>query len=115
MDGKTKLNELYTAKDNIITLDVKNAENSDEVLNDTQGWGEHGATVELINTSIIKESITTRSYDDVHEHPPRYYVEELISLIILKDTGIEVDMDYITNLGEPTNVSEGQLLHYARN
>jgi hypothetical protein len=114
MDGKTRLNELYTTKDNIITLNEKNVEYSDEGLNDTQGWGEHGATVELINTCIIKEPVTIRSYDDVHEHPPRYYVEELISLIILEDTKIEVDMDYIVNLGEPTNVSKKQLLHYAR-
>ncbi len=65
MDGKTKLNELYIIKDNIITSDEENAENFDESLNDIQGWGEHGTTAKLINIGIIEESTTIRSYDDV--------------------------------------------------
>ncbi len=65
MDGKTKLNELYIIKDNIITLDEENAKKFDESLNDIQGWGEHGTIAKLINIDIIKESTTIRSYDDV--------------------------------------------------
>jgi hypothetical protein len=37
MDGMTKHNELYTAEDNIIASNEKNAENFDEGLNDIQG------------------------------------------------------------------------------
>jgi hypothetical protein len=45
MDGKTKFSELYIAKDNIITWDENNLEYFDEGLNDTQDWGEHGASI----------------------------------------------------------------------
>jgi hypothetical protein len=41
-------------------------------------------------------------------------VEEPKSFVILEDIGIEANMDYIADLGEPTNVFEGQLLHFAR-
>ncbi len=57
-----------------------------EGLNDIQGWGEHGVVVKLINIGITQKLTIIRSNDDVHEHPPRYYVEELKSLIILGDT-----------------------------
>ncbi len=86
MDGRTKPSELYTAEDNIIALNEENAENFDEGLNDNQDWGEHGVVVELINIGIVEEPIIIRSDDDVQGHPPRYYVEELRSPIILGDT-----------------------------
>jgi hypothetical protein len=41
-------------------------------------------------------------------------VEEPRSHVILEDTWIKANMDYITNLGEPINVFEGQLLHSTR-
>jgi hypothetical protein len=84
MDGKTKLNELYIAKDNIIALNEKNVIFFYEGLNDTQGWVEHGVAIELINIGIAKEPVTIKFDDDVQEHPPRYYVEELKSHVILK-------------------------------
>jgi len=40
----------------------------------------------LINISIAKELVTIKFDDDVQEHPPRYYVEEPKSHVILKDT-----------------------------
>jgi hypothetical protein len=46
----------------------------------------------LINVGITKELTTIRFDDDVEEHPPRYYVEEPRSHVILEDTGIQVDM-----------------------
>jgi hypothetical protein len=61
----------------------------------------------LINIGITKKLITIRFYDDVQELPLRYYVEEPRNHVILKDTGIEVDMDCIFNLGEPTNCLKG--------
>ncbi len=38
-------------------------------------------------------------------------MEEPKSHVILEDTWIEANMDYIANLGEPTYVYKGQLLH----
>ncbi len=46
-DGRTKPNELYTTKDNIIASNENNAKNSNEGLNDTQDWGEHGVVVKF--------------------------------------------------------------------
>jgi hypothetical protein len=114
MDGRTKPNELSIAKDNIIPIDEKNVKNSDEGLNDIQGWGEHGTTVKFISIGIIEEPATIRCYVDVQEHPPRYYVEELRIHVSLEDIGIEVDMDYIINLGEPIDVFKRQLLHFTK-
>ncbi len=41
-------------------------------------------------------------------------MEELKSHVILEDIGTKVDMDCITNLGEPIDVSKRQLLHSIR-
>ncbi len=38
-------------------------------------------------------------------------MEEPRSLVILEDTWIKANMEYIVNLGKPTNVFEGPLLH----
>jgi hypothetical protein len=84
MDGKTKANGLYTAKNNIIASDEDNAKNFNEGLNDTQGWGEHGTILRLINIGIIEEPSTIRSYDDVQEHSLRHYAEEPRSHGIIK-------------------------------
>jgi hypothetical protein len=114
LDGKTKLNELYIAKHNIIALDEKNVEIFDEGLNDIQSWGEQGIAVKLINIGIVEELATIIFFDDVQKHPPRYYVEELKSHVILKYIRTKADMDDITNLGEPTDLSDRQLLHSTR-
>jgi hypothetical protein len=41
-------------------------------------------------------------------------VEEPRRHVILENTWTKIDMDCIVNLGEPTNVSKRQLLHYAK-
>jgi hypothetical protein len=66
MDGKTKPSELYIAK-NIITWDEKNLKYFDEGLNDTQYWGEHGASIELINIGTTEKPSTIRFDDDVQK------------------------------------------------
>jgi hypothetical protein len=68
----------------------------------------------LINIGTIKEPSKIRFDDDVQKHPPKYYVEEPRSLVILEDTKIKFNMDCIANLGEPTYVFKGQLLHSVR-
>jgi hypothetical protein len=60
MDGKTKPSELATDHNNN-TSDEDNAKNSDETMNDIEGWGEDGTTIELINIATITyEFVTTR-------------------------------------------------------
>jgi hypothetical protein len=68
----------------------------------------------FINIGILEEPFTIRFDDDVQKQPPRYYVEEPRSLVILEDIGIETNMDCKTNQGELTDVFEGQLLHFTR-
>ncbi len=41
-------------------------------------------------------------------------MEEPRSFVILEDIGTKANMDYITNLREPIDVFEGQLLHSTR-
>ncbi len=83
-------------------------------LNDTQGWGEHGIAIKMINIGTTKELTTIRFDDDVQKHPLRYHVEEPKSHVILEDTEIEANMDCIATLGEPTYVFKRQLLHYTK-
>jgi hypothetical protein len=61
MEG-LKPNELYVANHNNNTSDEDNEKNFDETINDTQGYGENGATIELINiTTITNDTCTTRT------------------------------------------------------
>jgi hypothetical protein len=55
MDGRTKPIELYIVDHNN-TSDEDNAENFDETMNDIEGRGEDGTTIELID-------ITTTTYE----------------------------------------------------
>jgi hypothetical protein len=66
MNGKIKPSELHIAEDNI-TSNEKNLKYFDEGLNDTQDWGEHEASIKLINISIAKEPSTIRCDDDVQK------------------------------------------------
>jgi hypothetical protein len=61
MEG-LKPNELYPANHNNNTSNEDNEKNFDETINETQGWGENGATIELINiTTITNDTGTTRT------------------------------------------------------
>jgi len=76
MDGRTKPSEFYVVDYNNATNE-DNEENSEEVINDTKGWGEDGIVVELISiTTTIDDIATTRTNVDGQEKLPRYYVEE---------------------------------------
>jgi len=60
MDGRTKPSELYIVDHNN-TSNEDNAENSNETMNDIEGWGEDGTTIELIDiTTTTCEFVTTR-------------------------------------------------------
>jgi hypothetical protein len=60
IDGRTKPNEFYTVDCND-TSNEDNAENSNETMNDTKGWGEDGTFIKLINIATsIEEHVTTR-------------------------------------------------------
>ncbi len=115
MDGKTKPNEFYTTDRKNNTLDEDNEKNSDETINDIEGWGEDGIIAKLINIAIFTYDITTIRIDvDGQEKLPRYYVEEPTSLNIIKDIGIKNTLDYTMNICEPTNAFEGELFHSSR-
>jgi len=112
MDGNIKLSELYVTdrKNNI--LDEDNEKNSDETINDIEGWGEDGIVAKLINIAIPTYDTTTIRIDvDGHEKLPRYYVEELTSPNIIKDIGTKNTLDYTMNICEPTNAFERVLFH----
>jgi hypothetical protein len=60
MDGRTKPIELYIVDHNN-TSNEDNAKNSNETMNDIEGWGEDGTTIELIDiTTATCEFATTR-------------------------------------------------------
>jgi len=56
MDGRTKPNELYNIDCNI-TSDEDNVENYDETINDTEGWGEDGTIIKLINIATTTNEL----------------------------------------------------------
>ncbi len=47
MDGRTKPDKFYVVDCNNNTLYEDNQENSNETLNDTEGWGENGAVAKV--------------------------------------------------------------------
>ncbi len=56
MDGRTKSNELYNIDCNI-TSDEDNVENYDETINDTEGQGEDGTIIKLINIATTTNEL----------------------------------------------------------
>jgi hypothetical protein len=115
MDGKTKPNEFYTIDHNNNTSSEDNAENYDEAMNDTKGWGENGTITKLINiATTIDEPTTTRANVNGEEQLPKYYVEEPTSLGNLENIGTKGNLDYAVDLSQPTHVIEKELLHFKR-
>jgi hypothetical protein len=88
MDGRTKLSELYIVDHNNNILNEDNEKNSNETINDIEGWVKDGIITYVIKIATTTDDTTTTRIDvDGQEQLPKYYVEELTNLGIIKDTG----------------------------